>query len=934
MEITNRKPIGRANRVRKNGSSCWGKDAVNEKRREPVSGRGRRRPTGALVAVIAVAAVIGALSGRLARAQDESTPTLEPSGGMQQSKIRLMAHVGFDPTLAMSKQGCWTRIAVLIENQWKSVDGVLRIQKMNAVDETLIYEQPLDLPKNSRKLWTGYILADDDRSLQVEYYSGRRKLASEPVSVMTRHPGDVLVMAKVPELSRRDFGYLTIRGGDVATPFRAVPYERRMGRNLLFTENALLPHEVIGYNSISAFLWDGGLFEGLDQEQVLALKSWVYMGGTLIVAAGDSAAAVRQSFLSEILPVDVIGPRSAVLDEEFEQAYGSSPGTGEPRIIGLATVRQGEVLMGSGGSPLIVEGRYGVGRVVYVAFSLGSWDLKNWGDRDAMLEDLFRPVKPRLLNQLSGEARLLVDSRMKNNLLAVLPSALFIVGFLGIYIILVVPVNYAVFRLLKRVEYAWVALPIIAIAFGLLAYNIGYVKQSKTLDADEVTLVEGVAGCPVVTAKTFFSLYSPTRMNQPLRFPDNCVFARPMMTAGIGAGGAFNPSAASGRNALQVTFDKGFEVFDFLIHPWAARSFESDYVADLGGQIDAHLALQGDGNVSGTLVSNLGYTLNNVVLLTPGGGSCRMGSLYPGRPVNMEQVRGNRYELTGWVQAVVGSALRPRRPMGRAVLRGPVPPAFYVNQMALGLFEQSSAWQGQSWFSGLRSDLVGEHCLLIASSGGSLLEVEVGKPRSLRNINRKARTMLYFIRIPTEEAPGVSWTVERHIRDNYAMNQIPPQAFEQYYRHVNAREGIHMLEQGENVLSINARGLHRPRNLDSLEIRHMLERYYWAQDRVEPMTSQDASFALYDFDRQTWKSLGSESPFYVSQGAAPYYHRGRREIRLRVDVKDKQDTQSTSNPSGRIIQPPQPNWQPCVFLRNLNIVAEFDQDRRQASTPE
>lgn len=62
------------------------------------------------------------------------------------------------------------------------------------------------------------------------------------------------------------------------------------------------------------------------------------------------------------------------------------------------------------------------------------------------------------------------------------PSASFVMKMLGLYLLILVPINWAIFRLIGKVEWAWIAAPIIALtgAFAVVRYaslDIGFVRS-------------------------------------------------------------------------------------------------------------------------------------------------------------------------------------------------------------------------------------------------------------------------------------------------------------------------------------------------------------------------------------------------------------------------------------------------------------------------
>jgi hypothetical protein len=797
-------------------------------------------------------------------------------------------------------------------------------------------------------------------------------MASEPVTYLARDPNDIHVLAIAPEISRRSFNYITVAGRrGSAGEMQPLASESVQGRYLLFTSDPLLPDDVIGYESISAFLWDGGPFGPLEKEQELALKSWVYMGGTLIVAGGENAQVVGQSFLADILPVEIQGVRSGILEQDFRDKYGSAPMPGEPVMYGLASVRDGEILLGTEARPLIVRSDYGSGHVIYVAFSLASWGMRDWEAHNLMLNDLFANVRPILINQLSGDARETVDAFMKNTLLAELPSAFFIVLFLGIYIILVVPVNYFIFRMIKRIEWAWFALPIIAIAFGLLAYNIGYMAQSRTLDSDEVTFVEGRAGSPVVFAKSLAAIYAPGRISKPLEFPDRIVLPRPLMAVDYTSRDP--DEIEKSRNPIRLTYDNGYTVRDFRIFHWAARSMECDYVADLGGTVEGALTVSTTSTLTGTIQNNLGYALENVALVVGSGMMYSLGTLQPGARYEFDSERANAYNggAPQWMKdALLGTGRRPIEqeyygPGGRM-----------MPMSDKSLFLQTRGSGEDAWFAVKRDDILpGDTALLMAWSPRSLLKVEVGDPKSPLQLNRRNQTLVHFYTIPfvkpgeASERLGGTFQLERVGEAFWKVNitaegesQAPPSGttpqdmIDLYHQTSRQSQVVYHLPGPKSVLEFSpdpVLGLKAP-EFASLKVSFSVNKMqmynaYRGGQNINGIPKTGLKFQIYDFESKDWREIpGSEVSGSIPGGGVPGQYNCRIELplntagpladlsryddggagvfRLRIEITDPEYVQMRQQQNQYQIME--------AFLTNLRIEANLKNEEPTALAPQ
>jgi hypothetical protein len=98
------------------------------------------------------------------------------------------------------------------------------------------------------------------------------------------------------------------------------------------------------------------------------------------------------------------------------------------------------------------------------------------------------------------------------------PSSAFVLKMLGIYLAVLVPLNWLIFRLIGRVEWAWIAAPFIAIAGAVMvvrmaSLDIGFVRSNT-----QVGIVEIHANYPRAHVAEYSALYTSlsTRYNVDL----------------------------------------------------------------------------------------------------------------------------------------------------------------------------------------------------------------------------------------------------------------------------------------------------------------------------------------------------------------------------------------------------------------------------------
>jgi hypothetical protein len=143
-------------------------------------------------------------------------------------------------------------------------------------------------------------------------------------------------------------------------------------------------------------------------------------------------------------------------------------------------------------------------------------------------------------NDFSAASNVALDTLRKAAGITV-PDAHFVVLVLGTYIAVLVPVNWLVFRLLGRVEWAWVAAPFISIGGAvavvyLAQLDIGFARSKSELAVMEVQSTYGRAHLT-----RYLALYSSLGTRYQLRFDDQSAVALPFaagqrMLVGQGSG--------------------------------------------------------------------------------------------------------------------------------------------------------------------------------------------------------------------------------------------------------------------------------------------------------------------------------------------------------------------------------------------------------------
>ncbi len=107
------------------------------------------------------------------------------------------------------------------------------------------------------------------------------------------------------------------------------------------------------------------------------------------------------------------------------------------------------------------------------------------------------------------------------------PQREFVVWMLGIYLVVIVPVNWLVFRLLGRVEWAWIAVPIVAIGWGVAVIWLAQLDIGFARAETQVAVIEAQNDFPRAHLTRYTAFYTSLSTSYDVHFDDPLALAQP-----------------------------------------------------------------------------------------------------------------------------------------------------------------------------------------------------------------------------------------------------------------------------------------------------------------------------------------------------------------------------------------------------------------------
>lgn len=159
-------------------------------------------------------------------------------------------------------------------------------------------------------------------------------------------------------------------------------------------------------------------------------------------------------------------------------------------------------------------------------------------------------------SQVATEARRVLDAATGIEP----PSLRFVATALLVYLIILVPVNALIFRAVRRIEWAWIAAPIIAVAAAVIVARAAQLDIGFARSRTELVVVELVAGHPRAHVTRFSSLYTSLSTQFEMEFESRVVRAQPWGDPAVGDRVLTTPPQSVSLESTGLTKLTGFDV--------------------------------------------------------------------------------------------------------------------------------------------------------------------------------------------------------------------------------------------------------------------------------------------------------------------------------------------------------------------------------------
>lgn len=565
--------------------------------------------------------------------------------------------------------GRWTPVVVTLNNQPvkslggatpPSFRGILAVPTQSDSDPPAKYTFVRDIDVPAFSIQRFYLYAKFPESVSSPFLelraSNGRLLQTFPLPINPIPSGNTLLLTVSEELI--PFLIPTLPGLELITRANSSPDR--------------LPEQWWGYESAGVVVLTRWSETYLRPAQEQALEQWVQFGGTVVLLMGAAPDSWKGGLMDRLLPGKVRGSeRIRVRDGEFMRLRDrNEPTTAKDLITAVVEPDSDcEVLGDLDGLPLVMRARRGNGKVVAVALDAQT--------NPELLSRWFMPMWRELIPYASlTSSEITARSDLRNNLPIVSaraarpPNIFLILLLLVAYVISVGPMNFRMLSRRRKLEWAWVTVPVIVLVFSLLIYGLGVLTKGGQLIAREASWIVAHAGQSTGALEGVVGLFSPEKTRYSARPKDSTLALaesdmwnntaemelrrsfRMFQPVSLGRQSTGGLLGLGDSRTLLRTEEAGQIVAERPVGQWDVAFLETLGLVDLEGALDASLTWRGD-QFFGRIKNNTSRTLRHPILVH-------------GRrafPLKRDLLPGDEYTLAPGA-AVFGASAGPSSPWG------------------------------------------------------------------------------------------------------------------------------------------------------------------------------------------------------------------------------------------------------------------------------
>jgi hypothetical protein len=523
------------------------------------------------------------------------------------------------------KYGEWLPLRVSLSNHGDDLEAEVQT-RIAGNNGDAVYAAPAPLPAGARKEIDLYVLPPTyGQSLVVQLIQGEQVLAEATVNLSTHLQSDYLfaAVASAPD------AFALLNGLALPRRFQAIVIPLSLDD---------LPERAEALRSLDCLVLTDVDTTSLTPAQGEALRAWVELGGRLFIGGGAGAQRTLLGLPRPLNPVELGGTVELSTLDSLADFAGEPIRVPGPFLATLPVAHEGQAVITQAGQPLLVQRALGEGWIAYSALDPAASPFNAWTGTLPFWRKLLEPgsaLSPNVPNDIP--LRMLESEQMNyalSNLPALdLPSIRWLALLLGVYILLVGPVNYLLLRRLRRLDWAWVTIPALTMAFSIGGFGIGYGLRGGDLILNQISIIPLAPGSERTLARSYVGLFSPTRGDYDMRI-DSGALVSPLYLS-------YRPdpwtSTGDTTGGLDVLQGDPVILRGLGINQWAMQTFQAETWLDTTDlELDADLSIEAD-HVRGMLHNDLARPLREITLIS-GHRFAQLGDLDAGQTKEINEV--------------------------------------------------------------------------------------------------------------------------------------------------------------------------------------------------------------------------------------------------------------------------------------------------------
>lgn len=533
-----------------------------------------------------------------------------------QAEVIITARAGLRGSCKSDK---WLPVHITVENKGADVNARVRAEYKSSAGGQIATEMEVSLPATSRKEFFLYIMPEAFmRGFTVSVLDEESKTLAK-----------INLNIACSTIESALFGVLA----DTPSNFSALNNVRPLSGTVKTVQLQIsdLPDQAQGWDMLDALIVSNIDTGTMTSEQKQALELWLAGGGKLFVTGGIQWQSTTAG-LGNLLPIQPSATRNvSALTSLSEYAMDLENPLEVETILATGKLQaRANILVEQDGIPVLAEKEIGYGKTYYFAPDPGLSPLNDWDGMEDIYGHLlgFKSPIPTWGNGVR-------DIYYANTALSTLPelslpSFVYICGWLGLYIIIIGPVNYFVLRRLKRTELAWVTIPALVIVFTSLAYFSGYAYRGTKPILNRIMIMQGWQGVEKGRVEAMVGVYSPVRTAYDVETQEQFLVSRFALD---------NGTFQEGSDWSSIKTNEGTVLPDMRVEIGGVKSLGAKgYLPAPSVEHSLKIKLsENTPTLEGVISNTNGYTLEDVVLVTPTGWET-LGDIAPGESKKVRYV--------------------------------------------------------------------------------------------------------------------------------------------------------------------------------------------------------------------------------------------------------------------------------------------------------